>query len=99
MVLIKKVEDGGSNPDHEKEEEIILIENFDFSENQITINIENNIEDIEEINKTFKWDFDAQKLHFPLRLRRHQDGDEFYPSGFSGKRKFLNFFRDEKSLF
>lgn len=96
LVLIKKVEDGGSNPDHEKEEEIILIENFDFSENQITINLENNIEDIEEINKTFKWDFDAQKLHFPLRLRRHKDGDEFYPSGFSGKKKVSKFFRDEK---
>ncbi|MCS3530680.1 tRNA lysidine(34) synthetase TilS [Chryseobacterium sp. JUb7] len=96
LLLIKKVEDGGSNPDHEKEEEIILIENFDFSENQITINLENNIEDIEEINKTFKWDFDAQKLHFPLRLRRHQDGDEFYPSGFSGKKKVSKFFRDEK---
>ncbi|MCJ8153590.1 tRNA lysidine(34) synthetase TilS [Chryseobacterium sp. SSA4.19] len=78
------------------DEEILLIENFDFSENQIYLNLEHTIKHIEEINKTFEWSFDAEKLRFPLRLRRQQDGDEFYPSGFSGKKKVSKFFRDEK---
>lgn len=80
----------------ESTNEILLIENFDFSKNQIIVNLENNIDDIEEINKTFEWNFDAEKLHFPLRLRRQQDGDEFFPCGFSGKKKVSKFFRDEK---
>lgn len=77
------------------EEEIVLIENFDFSENQMLINLENNI-GIDEINKSFEWYFDAAKLRFPLQLRRQQDGDEFFPYGFSGKKKVSKFFRDEK---
>lgn len=80
----------------ESTDEILLIENFDFSKNQIIINLENNIDDIEEINKAFEWNFDAEKLHFPLRLRRQEDGDEFFPAGFSGKKKVSKFFRDEK---
>lgn len=75
--------------------EVLLIESFNFSENLI-INIHDVMEDIDEINKTFEWDFDAEKLLFPLRLRRQQDGDEFFPSGFSGKKKVSKFFRDEK---
>lgn len=74
--------------------DILLIDKFDSSENQIIINLENNIE---KINKDFEWDFDVEKLHFPLRLRRQKDGDEFYPTGFSGKKKVSKFFRDEKT--
>jgi len=92
LILKTKTEDEEQN----WEKEIFLIENFNFSENQITINLEDSIEDIEEINKDFEWDFDAEKLHFPLRLRRQKDGDEFYPIGFSGKKKVSKFFRDEK---
>lgn len=78
------------------DEEIILIDHFDFSENQITINLVDHIESIDGINKGFEWDFDAEKLHFPLRLRKQKEGDEFYPTGFSGKKKVSKFFRDEK---
>ena len=84
------------NQEEKEEKEIIVIENFDFSENQITINIKDFIEDIDEINDGVNWNFDAEKLHFPLRLRRHEAGDVFYPSGFSGKKKVSKFFRDEK---
>ncbi|SDH53862.1 tRNA(Ile)-lysidine synthase [Chryseobacterium taeanense] len=76
-------------------EEILLIEKFDFSENQIALNLENIVE-IESINNNFEWEFDAEKLSFPLRLRRQKEGDEFYPVGFSGKKKVSKFFRDEK---
>ena len=77
-------------------EGVILIEQFDFDENQININLKDHMEDIEEINKDFEWDFDAEKLRFPLQLRKQQEGDVFYPSGFSGKKKVSKFFRDEK---
>lgn len=77
-------------------DEIILIEDFDFTGDQINMNLKDIIEDIEEINKTFEWDFDADKLRFPLQLRQQQEGDIFYPSGFSGKKKVSKFFRDEK---
>ncbi len=96
-LVLRRMEDGGRKlGDDKKKKEILLIENFDFSENQIIINLKDIIEDIEEINKNFEWDFDAEKLHFPLQLRRQQDGDEFYPVGFSGKKKVSKFFRDEK---
>lgn len=92
LVISRRTE----NQDRNSDEEILLIENFNFSENQIDLNLEHTIKSIEEINKLFEWVFDAEKLRFPLRLRRQQDGDEFYPSGFSGKKKVSKFFRDEK---
>ncbi|MEN4758801.1 tRNA lysidine(34) synthetase TilS [Chryseobacterium sp. C39-AII1] len=99
LIISGKTEDGSWKLDHvekKSNEEIIVIEKFDFLENQIVINLENIISDIEEINKNFDWNFDAEKISFPLRLRRQQDGDEFYPAGFSGKKKVSKFFRDEK---
>lgn len=84
------------NKETENKDEILLIDRFDFSENQISINLHNSIESIDGINKNIEWDFDAEKLQFPLYLRKHQDGDEFYPAGFSGKKKVSKFFRDEK---
>lgn len=80
----------------ETPEKVVLIEHFDFSENQITLNLVDDIENISGINKEFEWDFDAEKLQFPLLLRKQQDGDEFYPTAFSGKKKVSKFLRDEK---
>ena len=80
----------------ESKDEILLIDRFDFSENQISIPLHDSIESIDGINKNMEWDFDAEKLQFPLYLRKHLDGDEFYPAGFSGKKKVSKFFRDEK---
>ena len=42
------------------------------------------------------WIFDKDKLRFPLKIRRKQDGDFFYPKGFNGKKKISKFFKDEK---
>ncbi|MEI3790486.1 MULTISPECIES: tRNA lysidine(34) synthetase TilS [unclassified Chryseobacterium] len=84
------------NQRQETKDEIILVENFDFSEIQMDISLEDTIENIDGINNSFEWDFDAAKLQFPLRLRKQQDGDEFYPADFSGKKKVSKFFRDEK---
>lgn len=95
LILSKKTEDGKWKFEKHSDDEILLMENFDSSENQITINLENIIE-IESINNSFEWEFDAEKLRFPLRLRRQKKGDQFYPMGFSGKKKVSKFFRDEK---
>jgi tRNA(Ile)-lysidine synthase len=84
------------NEKQEIKDEVILMDHFDFSESRLTIDLEDFIEDIDGINKEVEWEFDVKKLHFPLRLRKQQDGDEFFPTGFLGKKKVSKFFRDEK---
>jgi tRNA(Ile)-lysidine synthase len=39
---------------------------------------------------------DADKLKFPLKIRRKEDGDSFYPFGMKGKKKLSDFFTDLK---
>jgi len=78
------------------QDKILLIKKIDPSENQTIINLESTIESIEGINKTVRWDFDAEKITFPLQLRRKEEGDVFFPTGFSGKKKVSKFFKDEK---
>jgi tRNA(Ile)-lysidine synthase len=39
---------------------------------------------------------DSDSLIFPLKVRTWQEGDYFYPSGMSGKKKLSKFFKDEK---
>lgn len=90
LILVDK------NKKAETRDELHLMESFDFSEDSISISLENMIDTIDGINNSFEWEFDAEKLQFPLRLRKQQDGDEFFPTGFQGKKKVSKFFRDEK---
>lgn len=39
---------------------------------------------------------DADKLNFPLKIRKWERGDFFYPIGLNGKKKLSKFFTDEK---
>ena len=39
---------------------------------------------------------DAEKLEFPLKLRRWQEGDRFVPLGMKGEKKLSDFFTDQK---
>ncbi|REC47045.1 tRNA lysidine(34) synthetase TilS [Chryseobacterium pennipullorum] len=81
------------NQDEQTISEILLINDFDPSEANVNI-------DLKAFtggqSKDFEWYIDPSKIKFPLILRKHQEGDEFYPTGFSGKKKVSKFFRDEK---
>lgn len=39
---------------------------------------------------------DKNELNFPLKLRKWENGDVFYPSGMIGKKKISKYFKDEK---
>lgn len=39
---------------------------------------------------------DRTKLKFPLKLRKWEEGDFFYPQGMKGKKKLSKYFKDEK---
>jgi len=55
-------------------------------------------ETVQEITSTDKQIvfFDAEKITFPLTLRKWKSGDYFHPSGMQGKKKISKFFKDEK---
>ncbi|WP_027385079.1 tRNA lysidine(34) synthetase TilS [Epilithonimonas caeni] len=74
----------------EHKNEIIL----EINENQIIIpeNIKN---EIQEFGNCF-WKIDKEKVQLPLKLRRKQEGDLFFPIGMIGKKKISKFFKDEK---
>jgi tRNA(Ile)-lysidine synthase len=80
------------------------IETIFIQENELEITqpihlkIENIIEKSRKNKETIF--IDKEKCVFPLQLRRWQNGDFFYPSGMTGKKKLSKYFKDEKfSLF
>ncbi|MCX8525763.1 tRNA lysidine(34) synthetase TilS [Chryseobacterium formosus] len=83
------------NSNTEIQEEIFLT-NTTESNQKPSINLSHHIEIIDEINKDLNWEFDAEKITHPLKLRAKKEGDLFYPIGFSGKKKVSKFFKDEK---
>ncbi|MBT2620663.1 tRNA lysidine(34) synthetase TilS [Chryseobacterium sp. ISL-6] len=80
----------------ENEEEIILMEKFNSNTTDINIDLNDFIPPGTDIEKSFRWCFDAEQIEFPLVLRKKQEGDLFYPLYFSGKKKVSKFFKDEK---
>jgi tRNA(Ile)-lysidine synthase len=53
------------------------------------------VSDISESNASSIF-VDESALHFPLTLRKWQEGDYFYPFGMKGKKKLSKFFKDQK---
>lgn len=77
-------------------DEILVMENFDDSQNSVSINLADMVEKNLVVPTNFEWSLDAATLQFPLHLRKLRNGDIFYPLGFSGKKKVSKFLRDEK---
>ncbi|WP_245795787.1 tRNA lysidine(34) synthetase TilS [Epilithonimonas mollis] len=42
------------------------------------------------------WKIDKNKIRLPLKLRKKQEGDLFFPIGMIGKKKISKFYKDEK---
>lgn len=78
--------------ENEKFEEQYLVskEGIDFP---IRLHVTNGNIDERTHNVAF---LDAEKLSFPLILKRCDPGDFFYPTGMKGKKKLSKFFKDEK---
>ncbi len=85
LIFEKKKEQRGKNKD-----EIFL----EIKENQIIIP-KNIKKEIQEFGNCF-WKIDKQKVQLPLKLRKKQEGDLFFPIGMIGKKKISKFFKDEK---
>ena len=56
---------------------------------------ENIKKEIQEFGNCF-WKIDKEKVQQPLKLRKKQEGDLFFPIGMIGKKKISKFFKDEK---
>ncbi|MFN1216945.1 tRNA lysidine(34) synthetase TilS [Chryseobacterium kwangjuense] len=83
---INNLNKGNENPEEiiltvDKNREIILPEIISFQNSKIA---------------SLEWQFDDEKITHPLRLRKKEAGDIFYPVGMAGKKKVAKFLRDEK---
>ena len=76
---------------NQKSEDSLILEIID---NEIIIpqNLKN---EIQEFGNCF-WKIDQSKVQLPLKLRKKQKGDLFFPIGMIGKKKISKFFKDEK---
>jgi len=84
-------------PHKERDNEVYKIEQGQM---QITKPVNLIFADVDKVLKTSGRGtiyVDAQKLKFPLFVRKWQDGDYFYPLGMNGQKKKLSkYFKDEK---
>lgn len=87
-LILKKIV---NEVEEDSAEEILLELN---AENEVIIpeNIQKEILQLGKLN----WKIDAEKIQFPLKLRRRKEGDIFHPIGMIGKKKIAKFFKDEK---
>ena len=78
----------------EFEKEYLIAEN----ETEITSPINLKFEAVKEKSSENKQTIyvDANNLIFPLKLRKWQNGDFFFPKGMQGKKKLSKYFKDEK---
>lgn len=80
-------------PRVESREKIMLAEEKEDLE---AMNFIISLSDFIEIEDDFSWNFDLEKIHFPLFLRKKKNGDFFFPIGMNGKKKISKFFKDKK---
>lgn len=71
---------------------IVLDKENVWSYSRMTINVFNTLDH----NYREYHAFDFNKIKMPLKLRRRQAGDYFYPFGMKGKKKLKKYFTDQK---
>ncbi|MBN2817883.1 MAG: tRNA lysidine(34) synthetase TilS [Bacteroidales bacterium] len=91
LLIIKEIKESDSKEYiiHSENREITTPIKLSFSKKKLTPDFE-----VNKINKIAS--FDADKILFPLSLRRWKMGDYFYPFGMDGKKKLSDFFVDKK---
>ncbi len=53
------------------------------------------VDSMDETTKNLIY-LDSEKLNFPMKIRKWQEGDSFHPFGLNGRKKLSKFFKDEK---
>ena len=80
-----------------RRDEFVISQVDALLENPIRLEISNvDIADFKLIKSANVACLDADKLQYPLRLRRWQQGDWFIPFGMKGRKKLSDFFVDKK---
>ncbi|MFK7000112.1 tRNA lysidine(34) synthetase TilS [Flavobacterium oreochromis] len=74
--------------------EFLISDEIDFIENPIKLHFCNSGYNMTPTKSSIF--VDKETLKFPLKLRKWQEGDYFYPSGMKGKKKISKYFKDEK---
>lgn len=87
LLLTQLPDEGEVQYSIEEEEEVVMLPIGTF-----------HFEKVEGISKTNSRSIhiDKSKLKYPLRLRKWQQGDFFYPFGMEGRKKLSKFFKDNK---
>ena len=82
--------------EHKKTHEVVLWNEQDAS--LVLDNLKIKKEAVDQFSKTTATEaiFDKDQLDFPLKLRKWEEGDWFYPFGLKGKKKLSKFFKDLK---
>ena len=81
-------------PAQKKLSEILITKNTKEIFDPFHLRLEN-VSEIQQLHENTLF-LDADKLTFPLKLRKWEKGDSFYPIGMQGKKKLSKFFKDEK---
>ena len=91
FLLLTKVDKSNHPRSYTTNEYESILSTYDISLNFIIV--ENPILNENQKNCVF---IDASLIEFPLKLRKWEHGDIFYPMGFGGKKKLSDYFKDEK---